>query len=182
MHIRFHISYFPLILFAGSAITGCAGEEEQDTSPPAAMLAEQRELSDASCASGGVELRTGLDSNRNGRLDEEEVQDSTVLCQGSDGAAGEAPPAMLFSAVQASDEECPGGGSVFRAGLDDGDGGGSPDDGVLQDGEVDQSVTVCSGEPGDDGAEALITFAQEPPGEFCASGGTEISTGLDNGD
>jgi len=64
--------------------------------------------------------------------------------QGSTGATG------FNSLVSVSSENvganCSGGGKRIAVGLDNGDGGGTANDGILQAGEVDQTSYVCRGD------------------------------------
>jgi hypothetical protein len=62
-------------------------------------------------------------------------------------------------------------------GLDDGDGDGTAADGVLQDGEVDQSTIVCDGSRG----LASLHSVTEAPSSECPTGGARLDSGLDNG-
>jgi hypothetical protein len=55
------------------------------------------------------------------------------------------------------------GGQRTRTGLDNGDGGGTADDGILQAGEVDSTVIVCNGANGSDGSDGA-TGPQGPEG------------------
>lgn len=98
------------------------------------------------CAAGGVRIETGIDENRDGTLDADEVTSSDVVCE------GEEPPAQSGVATRTTelsegDADCPYGGTRLDAGLDDGAGGGTAGDGVLQDGEVDASSFVCEPAP-----------------------------------
>ncbi len=40
------------------------------------------------CPNGGLEIKTGIDSNSNGVLDPEEVTDTSIVCNGEDGENG----------------------------------------------------------------------------------------------
>jgi len=62
------------------------------------------------------------------------------------------------------------GGQRTRTGLDNGDGGGTADDGVLQDGEVDATLIVCNGTDGGTGP-------QGPVGPAGPSGGCGSAPG-----
>ena len=46
------------------------------------------ESAGASCSSGGFKIETGIDLNRNGVLDSDEVQNSEFICNGNDGFDG----------------------------------------------------------------------------------------------
>lgn len=104
---------------------------------------------------------------------------------GCDIGAYEAPPPPAPAVLIVSGDELPGiecalGGQRIDAGLDNGDGGGTAGDGMLQPGEIDATTFEC-----DDGSGApiLVDISAEPQGENCALGGTRIASGQDdNGD
>ncbi len=81
--------------------------------------------------------------------------DGTAGTSGTDGTAGADGPAGetgYSSLVKITDEaagsNCSYGGKKIRSGLDNGDGGGTARDRVLQIGEVDSTEYVCDGEDG----------------------------------
>ena len=79
---------------------------------------------------------------------------------------------------------CASGGVAVHQGWDDGGDGGVPFDGVLQNGEVSQTETICSGtdgDPADPFYGGLVEVVSEPPGPWCEYGGLRIETGVDNG-
>jgi MYXO-CTERM domain-containing protein len=103
---------------------------------------------------------------------------------GPPGAAGTAGwTALVLVSGEPAGANCAFGGHRIDTGLDDGDGGGTAADGVLQAGEVDLTSYVCDGGPGADGssgASALIIVEDEPAGGNCPEGGKRIQTGLDD--
>jgi len=112
------------------------------------------ESAGANCVSGGVAVQTGLDANRNGSLDTDEVDASQTryVCQGPAGAAG-----ATGSAGPAG-----GGGSNGADGTDGTNG-----------------TNGSSGSGGPNGAHALSTLTAEPAGANCRYGGTRIDAGVD---
>ncbi|MCP4756678.1 MAG: hypothetical protein GY866_37930 [Proteobacteria bacterium] len=72
-------------------------------------------------------------------MDGEEVDNTEYVCDGADGAN---------SLISISDEpagtNCLYGGKRLEVGLDDGDGGGTSGDDVLQSGEVDSTTYICN--------------------------------------
>ena len=103
---------------------------------------------DATCPNGGILIETGIDSNRNGSLDNGEVNKSEKLCNGQDGANGQNGSDGqdgsngLNSLIAFSDEpagsNCPYGGMRVDSGLD------NNGNGTLDIGEIDQTGFVCS--------------------------------------
>lgn len=97
----------------------------------------------AECAQrGGVSIQQGIDKNKNGKLDDTEVTSTQVVCEGP----GTDPGSLVtITMVPEGSATCPYGGTTISTGLDNGDGGGTAGNGVLEAGEVDQSATTCSG-------------------------------------
>lgn len=153
-------------------------------------------VGDATCAGGGQQLLSGLDNGDgngiadDGVLHDDEVDDGpSWICNGATGATG-ATSLIRVESVPVGDASCAGGGLRLLMGLDDGDGGGIADDGVLQNGEVDLTpALVCHGldgavgPPGADGANGLVRFDVLSVGDAtCPDGGHLLLFGLDNGD
>jgi ELWxxDGT repeat protein len=65
---------------------------------------------------------------------------------GFNGTNGSASPNTILTDVSVPDASlsCNAGGRVIKHGLDNGDGGGTPQNGVLEVGEVDYTTTFCS--------------------------------------
>ena len=70
---------------------------------------------------------------------------------GPDGATGPTGPtgsaghsSLISTTAEPSGSNCSGGGLKIQVGIDDGDGGGTADDNVLQAGEVDQTTYLCA--------------------------------------
>lgn len=125
------------------------------------------------CAAGGVRIEGGVDQNYNGMLDEGEITDSELICNGAQGVPGEAG----FNVVQAvepapPDEECEGGGWRISSGKD------LNRDGRLQAEEVEVEAVICDGIDGYDGEQgpagppgrAGVQGPQGPVGERGATG------------
>ena len=70
-------------------------------------------------------------------------QDGT---DGADGTNGSASPNTMLTSISspAASLGCNAGGRVMMQGLDNGDGGGTAQNGVLESGEVDYTTTYCS--------------------------------------
>jgi len=84
--------------------------------------------------------------------------------------------------LPAGDATCPAGGVTLRTGYDDGDEGGTSEDGLLQDGEVDATTTICNGQSGtlgEPGGTLLRYEPVEPGEEGCDDGGVSIFVGAD---
>ncbi len=88
---------------------------------------------------------------------------------GPTGASGSAGGSGLTSLLRLTPieagDDCLAGGQVVESGLDDGAGGGTGGNGILEDGEVDSTAVVCNGEAFQDEFETT-------GGPTCASGNT----------
>jgi MYXO-CTERM domain-containing protein len=94
---------------------------------------------DRECPSGGFTLSIGRDDDGDGTLDNAEIDDMRVLCN---GAAGHST-VVDTRAIEPGDEDCPDGGLHVRVGIDDGAGGGNAGNGKLESGEIDDEQDVC---------------------------------------
>ncbi len=92
---------------------------------------------DGECPAGGVFVETGIDENRNGRLDAAEVDERVKVCNGVTGQS-----ALVALSDEAPGDHCSAGGIRIDSGIDD-DG-----DGTLGPAEIDASRYLCNGEPG----------------------------------
>ena len=124
----------------------------------------------------GKRIDSGLDTNRNGTLDPEEITSTAYVCNGR----GEGINAMVNVSEEPIGGECGDvGGIRVDTGLD------TNRNGQLDPSEITSTRYVCNGatgNPGADGADGLssLTFVQpEPAGANCYYGGQAISVGLD---
>ncbi len=98
------------------------------------------------CPNGGVEIRIGLDKNRDGDIDEttgvdNELVSTEIICNGSDGTDGTDGREIIMTSASAS---CGGdGGQTYSFGYDN-DGNGTIDDLLT-------SFTICNGSDGTNG-------------------------------
>ncbi|MES2856676.1 MAG: hypothetical protein V4692_12470 [Bdellovibrionota bacterium] len=113
------------------------------------------------CASlSGLQIDSGLDTNRSGTLQASEIGGSKILCDGAAGAtgangqAGAAGPAgsngysMVFLSTPASPQQCSAGGSYIVMALD------SDRSGTYTNADTSQqSLTLCNGATGATGAD-----------------------------
>ncbi len=128
-----------------SDTTDTAGADPADQpngNPSTAMATEAIEPGEV-CEYGGVSIDVGIDENRNGVLDAEEVDNTVVLCNGATGAEGTSGDSALIeiTPLESGHPECPYGGYVITAGVDD------DRDGILAPEEVDSSLFQCDPAP-----------------------------------
>lgn len=134
------------------------------------------EVAGAECgAAGGLLVKSGLDLDGDGFLDEGEVQRTAALCHGLDGADGsDGFTSLLVISEEPAGANCAFGGTRLETGLDL-DRNGSLDDGNVA------TAFVCNGAPGangSDGRNSLVSVADA--GSQCAFGGFVVRSGVDD--
>ena len=149
--------------------TGATGDDGQDGSNT--LMQVHEEPAGENCPAGGLRFDYGLDTNQNGELDEDEIQDTEYVCNGEQGAPGYV--ALVEVTEEPEGQNCTAGGLRIDTGLD------LTGDGELAEEEIDSTSYICNGEPGDDGLTALVVVSPEPTGDNCALGGQRIDVGLD---
>jgi hypothetical protein len=124
-----------------------------ETTSTTSLIRLDTEAPGANCAQGGTAVKSGLDSNANGTLDNSEVTHTTFVCNGRPGNDGQTSLVRLDS--EPSGANCTYGGTAVKTGLD------SNGDKRLSDSEVTTTQFVCSA--------ALLfrtKWASNPPGTF----------------
>ena len=105
-----------------------------------ALVSSSPETSGNNCANGGTRIDVGVDDNADGVFDTTEIDQTQYVCNG-----GSSNNTMLTSiSSPLSNMGCDAGGRTVSYGFDNGDGGGTYANGVLEPGEVDASTTLCS--------------------------------------
>ena len=108
-------------------------------------------LGNNSCPSGGTNITTGLDINGNSVLEEDEITNSTLLCNGAIGANGtsgisgvdgSSGYSALVDKVPAPTYLCRDG-FVIQFGVDDGTGEGIAGNAVQEEDEVRDRLNFC---------------------------------------
>ncbi len=130
----------------------------------------------------GIQLSSGLDSNRNSLLDATEISHTEVLCDGANGlpgakgAAGSNGHNAVFSAVAAPSSVCTTGGSIILMAIDINDSGTYNINLPNQ-----QSATICNGATGmnADPSPYEIVSLIKPCGDTVAN--KEVLLRLQNG-
>ncbi|TXD34401.1 hypothetical protein FRC98_18485 [Lujinxingia vulgaris] len=149
------------------------GEDGQPGESGAHVVVRASEAEVAQCEFGGTFLEFGLDANANSILDaEEDVIESTSICNGATGEAGQAGlnTAMRVSAADVA--SCEFGGTLLEFGLD-ANANGSLD----AEEDVIESEFICNGAPGEDGLTPTVTLGNATS-EDCPGGeGTLLTIG-----
>jgi hypothetical protein len=159
-----------LLAACGSSGSGTPGND--GTNGRNSLIRFVEEPPGAHCPNGGTLIRSGIDTNSNGALEDSEATSSAYTCNGSSG--GETSRALVKLDPEAAGSNCAQGGTRVSSGLDV---NGS---GTLESGEVTSTSYVCNGAPGSTGGtQALVRLDPVPPGANCAQGGTAVKTGLD---
>jgi hypothetical protein len=120
------------------------------------------------CDFGGIRIDSGVDRDRDGSLDEGEVDSTESVCNGASRTA-------VLSAVsyEPPGSHCVAGGVRIDSG-EDADGNSR-----LDDSETASTSYVCNGESGDPSSSPLTEVSAETIGAECASGGVRIDLGTD---
>ncbi|HIG20203.1 MAG: hypothetical protein CXT67_03460 [Methanobacteriota archaeon] len=134
-------------------IDGTNGQNGADgtngTNAHSALAVTSSEPSGTNCANGGIKIEVGVDDDDDGVLDASEIDSTQYVCNGDDGQDGtngsSSSNTLLTSiSLPTASLGCTSGGRVIKQGLDNGDDGGTAQNGVLEAGEVDYSTTYCS--------------------------------------
>ncbi|WP_197477257.1 hypothetical protein, partial [Alcanivorax sp. HI0044] len=133
------------------------------------LLDMSNEPEGAECASGGQKLTSGLDFNRNGTLDIDEVIQTKYICNG-------VSPVVHSSLVKTENigpgQFCDNGGVKVSSGLD------VNEDGLLSEGEITGNAYICHGEDGENSI-SLVAVEVEAAGANCSAGGNKVTSGQD---
>jgi len=139
-------------------VNGTDGASGSDgTNGLSALAVTSMESAGSNCPDGGLKIEVGVDENSNGSLDEDEVDHTQYICNGADGQDGQngqdgldgddgsaSPNTMLTSISTPTLQACSSGGRIINQGLDNGDGGGTAQNGILESVEIDYTTTYCS--------------------------------------
>ena len=106
----------------------CGVDSPDPAKPDTQLTSTEIEPSGAQCAAGGVAVHTGIDQNRNGILDREEIASTTYACS---------HVTLLREDAIGSGPLCPGGGVLVHSGHD------VNDNGSLEDSEIEATSTIC---------------------------------------
>ena len=184
------------VLLISLILTSACAEETVYALEQGQQSSVARVIGDASvteCPNGGVVLGYGVDENGDGELETDEIDGTTIICNGTNGTDGtdgsdgaDGTDALVdrvsISTVEAGDV-CPNGGVAISHGLD------VNENGVLDADEIEETETVCHGTSADSGsgdngsvapAQSLIRVVSVVAGGECPNGGARIDTGIDS--
>ncbi|WP_146190722.1 DUF7151 family protein [Polaribacter aquimarinus] len=118
------------------------------------------------CDNGGVKIDSGIDANKNGVLDNNEITATAYICNGIDGINS-----LTKITNEAAGVNCETGGVKIDSGVD------TNGNGILEDSEIVATAYACNGL---DGNISLVNVTDEIAGENCENGGVKIESGIDN--
>jgi hypothetical protein len=158
-HLFMSCLRFALLFFVIS-IVSCEGP---------AGLTSLIEISDepagSQCSAGGLRITTGIDSNENGVLDNNEVTLTKFTCNGTNGIS-----TLLITTTEPKSANCANGGIKVQVGKD------TNSDSQLDASEVEQIRYVCDG---NNGISSLVVLTNLGPSDSCPAGGVRMQSGLD---
>lgn len=136
---------------------------------PLPALVRTATVGPPTCAVSGTRIELGRDADGDGALSGGEIFESTVSCDGAEGAS-----ILVRSSSVAPGVDCASGGTLVQSGAD------TDGDGVLDAGEVTIQTYACDGADGASGRNGTtVRLVTEPAGTNCVLGGVRIETGLD---
>lgn len=153
-----------IAMVLAAVVAGCGDGEPASSPEPGAVLARSDEASRQECPHGGTAVSSGLDRNRNGQLDEDEVKTRTLLCR--DAPAVPEPKVVLRLVAEPAGPHCAEGGTAVQSGRD------VNGNHRLDDDEVEHTDYVCD-------AELLTRVRAEEAGANCVAGGVAFQIGRD---
>lgn len=133
------------------------------------LLDMSHEPEGAECAAGGQKLTSGLDFNRNGTLDIDEVIQTKYICN---GVSPVVHPSLVKTENVGTGEFCANGGVKVSSGLD------VNEDGLLSEEEITGTAYICHGEDGENSL-SLVAVEEEAVGANCSAGGNKVTSGQD---
>ncbi len=112
-----------------------------DNGPAPSTAARTRQLmsNDPDCPNGGIEVQTGIDENKNGLLDDNEVDNTQKVCNGEDGIDGaDGTGALVKMSLEPAGANCPYKGIRIDSGQD------ANGNGQLDAGEIADTQYICN--------------------------------------
>jgi len=149
----------------------------------------------------------GIDSNADGVLGDNESTSTSYICNGVAGVNTSYFAKLVRTTSEPIGANCAAGGQKIETGTDNGNGGGSANDGALQNGEIQTTSYICNGivgaqgntgatgaqgntgatgaqgsqgPTGATGKNAVTKLTAEPAGANCRFGGQKIESGTDD--
>ncbi|KAB1158396.1 LamG domain-containing protein [Tenacibaculum aiptasiae] len=118
----------------------------------------------SNCSNGGIKVRSGIDTNNNGTLEDSEVTSIAIVCNGENGSNS-----LIKTSLEPSGANCNTGGIKIEIGLD------INNNQTLEPNEIQETKYICNGT---DGLTSLYNIKQATLTD-CPSGGYLIEAGMD---
>ncbi|WP_158584188.1 DUF7151 family protein [Salinibius halmophilus] len=175
-----------------------SNNQSQQVAPAAAIMSRSLAVADERCGNGGVQVDLGFDLNSNGVLDDAEVTNSELICNGvdgkdgangkdgkdgvdgsngqdgADGQNGQPGKDGVTTLIAVTDESagihCRNGGVKVDVGPD------NNSDAVLNATEIAQTKYICNGEDGSDGRDGSSSGSRGPAGQNGVDGENGLNT------
>ena len=109
-------------------------KEEEGPEGLTSLISMSGEPVGTNCSNGGQRIDTGIDKNRNGLLDANEIQASSFLCNGDDGRNS-----ITKSFPEPAGDNCTAGGIKITSGID------MNSNNELEDSEIQRVEFICNG-------------------------------------
>ncbi len=120
-----------------AACGGGGGGDSETTSNGAVAVTKRLIEANATCPSGGVDIDMGVDTNKNGQLDADEISSTETICNGANGSDGSNGTSAAVRLTASTDASCPFGGTNIEVGID------TNANGALDDAEVLDTSLIC---------------------------------------
>jgi hypothetical protein len=161
---------------AGGLSVACGSDESKDKPTGTPLLTATPLDPGDECFAGGQRVHAGFDRNGDAELQDSEVTDELVICNGipgSDGLAGK--PGQDGEKGEPGQKGEPGDQGDPGEKGEPGEKGDKGDPG--EKGEPGEKGD--KGDPGEKGTTALLKLTAVAPGPHCCAGGVRLETGLD---
>ena len=130
------------------------------------LIKTTNEAAGINCENGGLKIDSGIDTNGNGALDDDEITATAYVCNGVDGNNS-----LTKITDEAAGINCENGGLKIDTGVD------TNGNGTLDDSEIRATAYACNGV---DGNVSLVNVTDQLAGEDCENGGVKIESGVDD--
>ncbi len=121
-----------VILIAALTMISC---EKEGLDGFTSLIDIQPEPGGTNCSSGGLKIMTGIDFNKNGLLDTEEIDETEYVCNGEPGS--DAKLSLIDIQAEPSGENCTSGGYKISSGFD------SNQNSALDENEIQNISYLC---------------------------------------
>jgi len=158
-------NYFILFLL----ITFAAGCKKYGPAGKRSLVDFVSEPAGVNCPNGGYKVLSGIDFNNNNLLDDNEIDATEYICNGSNGSNS-----LISILPEPAGVNCSSGGYKVTTGID------MNNNKTLDSTEVQNTKYICNGNNGNNGYNSLINVFAVAAGGDCANGGYKIQTGLDS--